>query len=51
MKFDEIQPQQSEILDEVKMSTSVFDQFIASEASAGIEAGFEAELFFRGIAG
>lgn len=50
MKFDEINPQQSqEILDEVKMSTSVFDQFINSSEADGIKAGFEAELIFRGL--
>lgn len=52
MKFDEITPQnqQPEIIDEVKMSTSVFDEFINSDAAAGIKAGFEAELIFRGYA-
>lgn len=51
MKFEEIQPQQPEILDEVKMSTSVFDQFINSSESEGIKAGFEAELIFSGLGG
>lgn len=37
-------------LNEVKMTTNVFDEFISSEAASGIKAGFEAELIFRGIA-
>jgi hypothetical protein len=52
MLYEEIQPQnQTPVqLDEVKMSTKVFDDFIDSEAADGILAGFEAELIFRGIA-
>jgi hypothetical protein len=51
MKFEEIQPQPAlEILDEVKMTTKVFDDFINSSEAEGMQAGFEAELCFRGVA-
>lgn len=40
----------SEALNEVKMSTNIFDQFINSPEAEGIAAGFEAELIFTGIA-
>lgn len=49
MKYEEIIPQQPEVLDEVKMTTSVFDDFINSDAAEGIQAGFEAELCFTGL--
>lgn len=39
----------SEELNEVKMTTNVFDQFINSPEAEGIAAGFEAELIFTGI--
>lgn len=39
----------SEELNEVKMTTNVFDKFIDSEAADGIAAGFEAELYFQNI--
>lgn len=51
MLYEEFQPkQQPDIIDEAKMSTSVFDKFIDSDEADGIQAGFEAELIFRGIA-
>ena len=53
MKYDDIIPQNQppEVLDEVKMTTNVFDQFINSDAADGIQAGFEAELIFTGLGG
>ena len=53
MLYEEIQPQNQppEVLDEVKMTTNVFDQFINSDAADGIQAGFEAELIFTGLGG
>ena len=51
MKFEDIQPLETpETLDEAKMTTSVFDGFINSDEADGIQAGFEAELIFRGAA-
>ena len=49
MKFEQFDPQ-NKIINEVKMSTSVYDQFLASGEAEGIQAGFEAELMFRGVA-
>ena len=37
------------MLNEVKMSTNIFDQFINSPEAEGIAAGFEAELYFQNI--
>jgi hypothetical protein len=39
----------SEELNEVKMTTNVFDKFIDSPEAEGIAAGFEAELYFQNI--
>lgn len=50
MKFEEITPQQPVQLDEAKMTTKVFDEFIDSPEADGIAAGFEAELIFAGAA-
>lgn len=38
-----------EQLNEVKMTTNIFDQFINSPEAEGIAAGFEAELYFQNI--
>lgn len=38
-----------EQLDEVRMSPSAINKFLSSPEAAGIRAGFEAELIFRGI--
>lgn len=51
MNYNEINPHNHSVedLDEAKMTTSVYDQFINSEAADGIQAGFEAELCFTGL--
>jgi len=50
MKFEEININKTPtVLDEVKMTTSVYDQFINSGDAEGIKAGFEAELIFTGM--
>lgn len=52
MQYSEFSPKQNaQVLDEVRMGQSDLDQFITGEAAAGIKAGFEAEMCFRGLGG
>jgi hypothetical protein len=49
MKFQEISPNDQQMLDEVRMGKSDLDKFVDSPEASGIAAGFEAELCFRGL--
>jgi hypothetical protein len=48
---DESHELQEQILDEVAMSPGALRAWAASDAAQGIQAGFEAELIFRGLGG